>query len=216
MTSGLNKTLVKLALGLHNFSYRLSSKLAIKAEKGLHPKHRLIGYHQFFLDHIGSADKVLDVGCGNGSLAYDLAGKAKTVLGLDISPKKVNSARKNYQRPNLSFVTGDAVSYEFGDKFDVVVLSNVLEHIENRVEFLRKIKILAPKILIRAPMLTRDWLTLYKKELGVEYRLDKTHFVEYTPQDIKQELREAGLILSDYSVQFGEIWVVVKGLAQKF
>jgi len=53
-----------------------------------------------------------------------------------------------------------------------------LEHIENRIEFLNKIKNLAPKILIRVPMINRDWITLYKKELGMEWRLDKTHYID--------------------------------------
>ena len=74
-------------------------------------------------------------------------------------------------------------------KFDVIILSNVLEHIENRIEFLQKIKNLAPKILIRVPMINRDWITLYKKELGVEWRLDKTHYIEYTLESSKQKLK---------------------------
>jgi len=69
-------------------------------------------------------------------------------------------------------------------------LSNILEHIENRVKFLNKIKNLAPKILIRVPMINRDWITLYKKELGVEWRLDKTHYIEYTLESFEKELEK--------------------------
>jgi len=206
----LNKFLTKLALRLHNFSYKLCSKLAIKAEKGLHPKHRLQLYHQFFVDNITSENIILDIGCGNGDLSYNLAQKAKKVLGIDILGEGINKAKAAYKRDNLQFITGNAVDYDFGAQFDVIVLSNVLEHIEDRVEFLIKIKGLAPKILIRVPMLNRDWLTLYKKELGIEYKLDASHFIEYTAETLKEELRQAGLVLGDYSVQFGEIWGVVK------
>ena len=203
------KFLIKLALRLHNFSYKLCSKLAIKAEKGLHPKHRLMAYHQFFVNNITANDSLLDIGCGNGALAYDLAQKSKKVLGIDISGKNIDKAKFACKRDNLRFITGNATVYDFPEQFDVIVLSNVLEHIENRVEFLTKIKGLAPKILIRVPMLNRDWITLYKKELGIEYRLDASHFTEYTAQTLKQELRQAGLALIDYSVQFGEIWGVI-------
>jgi hypothetical protein len=58
-------------------------------------------------------------------------------------------------------------------------------------------------------MINRDWITLYKKELGLDYRLDKRHYVEYTLESFEGELREAGLKIMDYSVQFGEIWAVV-------
>jgi len=203
------KFLIKLALRLHNFSYKLCSKLAIKAEKGLHPKHRLTNYHQFFIDNISLGDSVLDIGCGNGALAYDLAQKSKKVLGIDISGKNIDKAKLAYKRDNLRFIIGDAVSYDFPEQFDIIILSNVLEHIENRVEFLMRIKGLAPKILIRVPMLDRDWISLYKKELGIEYRLDSSHFTEYTTQTLKQELKQVGLVLGDHTLQFGEIWGVI-------
>jgi len=91
----------------------------------------------------------------------------------------------------------------------VIILSNVLEHLKNRIEFLSKIKKLAPKILIRVPMLNRDWITLYKKELGIEYRLDPSHYIEYTLESFEKELQKVGLSLKNYSIQFGEIWAVV-------
>jgi len=82
------KILVKFALRLHNFSYKLSSRFAIKAEReGLHPKHCLMDYHKFFVDNINSNDIVLDIGCGNGALTYDIAKKAKKVIGIDLNKK---------------------------------------------------------------------------------------------------------------------------------
>ena len=59
-------------------------------------------------------------------------------------------------------------------------------------------------------MINRDWITLYKKELGVEWQLDKTHHTEYTLETFKRELEQAGLSLEKYSIQFGEIWAKVK------
>ena len=78
-----------------------------------------------------------------------------------------------------------------------------------RVKFLMSAKKLASKFLIRVPMLSRSWIDVYKKELGLEYRLDKTHFIEYTFEGFKEELSRAGLKVLDYSIQFGEIWAVV-------
>lgn len=87
----------------------------------------------------------------------------------------------------------------------------MLEHIENREDFLLKIKELADKFLIRVPMLNRDWLTYYKRELGAEYFLDSTHKIEYTMESFAQELGKAGLKIDKASIQFGEIWAVVTG-----
>lgn len=201
--------LLKIALHVHNDLYRIASKLAVLHEGGLHPKHRIMKYHEFFVDHVRTTDYVLDIGCGNGALAVDLAKKAKHVIGIDIREKNKQAWLKHTES-NLAFLVADATTYTPIATVDVVVLSNVLEHIEHRNEFLKHIKHLTPTFLIRVPMINRDWITLYKKELGVEYRLDKTHFTEYTLETFTSELTEAGFILENYSIQFGEIWAVVK------
>ena len=59
-------------------------------------------------------------------------------------------------------------------------------------------------------MIDRSWLVLYKKELGIEYRLDKTHYIEYTIDDFKRELEDAELELVDFSIRFGEIWAIAR------
>lgn len=207
------KVLTTLALRLHSLSYKLSTQFAIKAEGGLHPKHRLMNYHKFFVDNVNPNDIVLDIGCGNGPLTRDLAKKAKRVVGIDLNAENIRMAEEKYLAPNIEYLVGNAIDYEFNQRFDVVILSSVLEHIEDRGDFLNKTKNLAPKILIRVPTMDRDWITLYKKEIGLEYRLDKTHFIEYTLESFKGELQKAGLKIDRFSIQFGEIWSVVK---QKF
>ena len=154
---------------------------------------------------------VLDIGCGNGALTYDVAKKAKKVIGIDLNEKNILTARRKYSRENIEYIHGNALSDLPKEQFDVIILSNVLEHIDKRVEFLVSLKKLAPKFLIRVPMLNRSWIDLYKKELGLEYRLDKTHFIEYTFEGFKEELDKAGLRILDYSIQFGEIWAGVGG-----
>ena len=88
------KFLLKMALKMHSFSYKLISFLSIKYEDGLHPKHRLIGYHEFFMHNVGKEDSVLDIGCGNGSLAKDVAKCAKSVMGIDFDPKVIEKAKR--------------------------------------------------------------------------------------------------------------------------
>ena len=65
-------------------------------------------------------------------------------------------------------------------------------------------------MLIRVPMINKSWIILYKKELGLEYRLDKTHQIEYTLNGFKDEMKQANLELIHYSIQFGEIWATLK------
>lgn len=204
------KRLIKLLVKLHNLTYKVITRMSIKAEGGLHPKHRLMNYHYFFIENVNPSDTVLDVGCGNGALTFDLSEKAKKVVGIDISSSNIRFAKARYNSDNIEYHVGDAIHYRLKSKFDVIVLSNMLEHIEDRVAFLKKMRTLAPRLLIRVPMINRDWLTLYKRELGVEWRLDSTHNIEYTLDSFNKELNQSGLRLISHSIQFGEIWALVE------
>lgn len=203
------KIFIKILIYIHNFCYRYIGILAHILEKGIHPKHRLMKYHLFFVNNIDSGDSVLDIGCGNGYLTYDISEKAEKVVAVDLDRKNIELAKKKFFRQNITYLVGDATKLNLKEKFDVVVLSNILEHIEDRHSFLSRIYTLAEKFLIRVPMLNRDWLTYYKKELGCNYLLDPTHKIEYTLETFKKEIDEAGLKVKSYSIQFGEIWAVV-------
>lgn len=205
--SPLRRPFLAILVHIHNSAYHWISFFA--DYEGIHPKHKIQNYHQFFLDNISPTDRVLDIGCGNGAVAFDLAAKAKKVTGIDIVHKNVIQAKKEYHRDNIAFIEGDATTFDFKEMFDVITLSNVLEHIEKRVSFLQDIKKLAPKILIRVPLITRDWISVWKKDNGFSYRLDDTHFIEYTEENFQEEMKEAGLRIDSSYVQFGELYAVV-------
>lgn len=205
----MNKIIIKIFCWINNFSYKIIGFLAIRANRGIHPKHRILNYHKFFIDNISQSDQVLDIGSGNGAVAYDIASKAKKVIGIDIIHENVLRSEKKYHKDNIEFIEGDATTFNFNEKFDVIVLSNVLEHIEDRVSFLKNIKKLAPKILIRVPLITRDWISVWKKENGFSYKLDDTHCIEYTEENFQEEIKKAGLIIDSFYVKFGELYSIV-------
>jgi SAM-dependent methyltransferase len=200
---------IKSLLRLHAFLGKVIDVLAIKANGGLHPKHHLMRYYKFFLENINSGDTVLDIGCGNGFVATQVAKKAGFVTGIDTDRNNIALAKKRALK-NTDFIVGDATAYAFKKKYNAIILSNVLEHIENRIRFLQKVQLLADTILIRVPMIDRDWLPLYRKELGMFYFCDPTHFTEYTFESFRQEMVEAKLMIIFYTIRFGEIWAVVK------
>ncbi|MFX1375564.1 MAG: class I SAM-dependent methyltransferase [Promethearchaeota archaeon] len=205
----LDSIQINLLTKLHNYLYKRISYLSTKLNQGVHPKHRIMDYHSFFFNNITKNSTVLDIGCGNGAVDYDVAQKAKKVVGIDISKKMISYAKTKFHRPNIQYIHGDALKYDFDEIFDYIILSNILEHIKDRLSFLNRIKKLGNVILIRVPMINRSWLTLYKKEIGVEYRLDKSHYIEYTFKSFKKEIKAAGLKIESYSIQFGEIWAII-------
>lgn len=205
-----SKWLQGVFIHLHNYSYHKISEYAAYLHNDIHPKHSILNYHQFFVDHVSNTDRVLDIGSGNGFLAFDLAKKAQTVIGIDVKDYNVVEAKRCYQLDNLQFIFGDATTYDFKEKFDKIILSNVLEHIKDRVALLKHVKKLSNTILLRVPMINRDWLAVYKKNLGYEYRLDSTHYIEYSLESLQAELKQSGWHLDYYQINWGEIWAVLK------
>lgn len=63
----------------------LTGNEACRYGEGVHTKHRHTGYHDFFIKRIHHGEKVLDIGCGNGALSYDLALTGAHVVGMDIN-----------------------------------------------------------------------------------------------------------------------------------
>jgi SAM-dependent methyltransferase len=200
---------IRELLMLDDHLQRRVDVLAIDLDGGIHAKHRLTGYHEFFVNRIGADDRVLDVGCGKGELAYDLAIRTHAqVTGLDFEPVKLEFARARFEAPGLEFVDGDVLDWEPPQPYDVVVLSNVLEHIAPRVELLRRLQegTGARRFLIRVPSIERDWLVPLKREVGLDAYGDPTHETEYTVDQLHAEIESAGLTVADLVQRWGELW----------
>lgn len=206
-----NDSLVFL-FGIDKFLYGLEGNEAIRYGNGEHPKHRHLGYHNFFFENIDYDSSILDFGCGNGALALDIAknSKAASIYAIDINPKNIETAKAKYFHPNIRYVCGDGLVDLPSLNFDTIVLSNVLEHIKDRVKLLNKLneKYKPKKFLIRVPSFERDWRVPLKKEIGVDYRLDDTHFIEYLFPEFENEIFESNLRLSKVYFKWGEIWAV--------
>lgn len=189
--------------------YGLQGRQAVRYGGGIHTKHRHLRYHDFFAERVRPHETVLDIGCGHGAVAHAIAVRTGArVTGIDLSPEAIRQAREQHGAPNVEYVCGDALTDLPEGHFDVVVLSNVLEHIEHRVDFLgRVLEAATPtRLLLRVPLFEREWRVPLKRELGVEWRLDKTHYTEYTNESFLTEMKEAGLQVTHLEVRWGEIW----------
>ena len=75
--------------------------------------------------------KILDIGSGRGELAYALAKSAAHVTGLDYSGDAITIAKQAFKDvDNLDFVHADILKFKARDKFDVILATDVVEHIE--------------------------------------------------------------------------------------
>jgi len=206
------RVLLRWLLRLDNALYHAASRAAVWYGDGQHPKHRVTRYHDFFVERVAPGDRVLDVGCGDGTLAAEVAARTGAwVTGVDRDAVAIRSARALHRDARLTFVEGEARSLPPGP-FSVVILSNVLEHLDGREEFLRAVvRDLGPeRLLIRVPLFERDWRVPLKRELGVDFRLDPTHRIEYTEEEFDAEVARAGLRVEERQVRWGELWSVCR------
>jgi ubiquinone/menaquinone biosynthesis C-methylase UbiE len=97
--------------------------------------------------HIKSTSRILDVGCGPGSITIDLARLVPQghVVGVDISPESVAQARSLAQSQgvtNVEFMQSDAHAIRaLGDEsFDIVHSHMVLMHLSDPVAALREMR----------------------------------------------------------------------------
>jgi 2-polyprenyl-3-methyl-5-hydroxy-6-metoxy-1,4-benzoquinol methylase len=97
---------------------------------------------QFIIDTLKSKlpanAVVLDVGCGNGVISRSLGSYGFNVYGIDVSEKAIEKARQLNSLPNVNF---DVLSAEQlvaeGKKYDAVICSEVLEHLNEPGDLLK-------------------------------------------------------------------------------
>ena len=98
---------------------------------------------------------VLDVGCGTGRFAFQIAPVCNSVTGYDLSSKNIKTANQNLNHQttkNISFIHGNAINLKekLNDRFDFAVITYVIHEIPEaeRAEVLKAIKKVSDKIII--------------------------------------------------------------------
>lgn len=108
----------------------------------------------YLLSSLRPGQRLLDVGCGPGTITLDLAERVApgAVLGVDASPDVVERARAAADarpRPGITdvaFAVGDVYALDHADdSFDVVHAHQVLQHLTEPVAAVREMRrVLAP------------------------------------------------------------------------
>jgi SAM-dependent methyltransferase len=94
------------------------------AENDSLPRQKQAAFHQYVLQklrhHIKPGARVLEWGCGRGSLLKGL--EPSRGLGIDLSPKMIEQAKARNAADHLEFLEGDLHAQVIDEKFDAVVL----------------------------------------------------------------------------------------------
>ncbi|MGH3471297.1 MAG: methyltransferase domain-containing protein [Nocardioidaceae bacterium] len=156
--------------------------------------------HAIVLDLVGSGQRVLDVGCSTGYLAAALAAR-----GNDVSGVELDLAAAEHARPHLKeLVVGDLEELDlvaaFGKRsFDVLVFADVLEHLRNPGDVLRRAVPLLDRggsAVISIPNVAHGAVRLALLQGHFDYSemglLDDTHLRFYTRESVDELLRTSG------------------------
>jgi ubiquinone/menaquinone biosynthesis C-methylase UbiE len=98
----------------------------------------------FFLPHGRQGLRLLDMGCGSGSMTVGLAASVASgeAVGIDVEPTVIERARRRAADdgiPNVFFEVGSAYALPFPDgAFDAVSAHTLLQHVRDPLRVLRE------------------------------------------------------------------------------
>ena len=167
---------------------------------------------------LAGAERVLDVGCGDGKVTAEIAGLVPrgSVLGIDPSHNMIDFACRHFdtaERPNLRFEVADARRLTYRSEFDLVVSFNALHWVPEQEDALRCIRAaLKPggRALLRFVPREAGWAIEYIIE---EVRLRKRWagfftgfrppFAHFTPAQYREMAERSGLLVDHILVENG-------------
>jgi SAM-dependent methyltransferase len=146
--------------------------------------------------YINKKTEVLDIGCGAGTICFYLANKVKKITGVDISERAINTCKKSstvLHIKNVEFRTMNFPVELPSGRYDLIILSEVIEHIENDDIAIKNIAKLLRRngiVLITTPSKNAP---LYR--MGLLHKFDKSvgHLRRYNMDEIQRICRRNGL-----------------------
>jgi len=116
---------------------------------------------------VQAGERVLDIGCGDGTHLLLLEGLGLDISGLDASPVMINRARERLGH-RCTLKTGRAEDLPFEDNaFDVSVLIHTLEFLEDPVAALREAGRVTRRAVFVGGMNEASWSGLCRRVRGV-------------------------------------------------
>lgn len=148
--------------------------------------------------------RVLDMGCGDGTITKKVAEHVREITALDISEKAIEIALRFNMYPKIQYLNIPVEDYQPDKPFNIVLMFEVVEHLYNPAAVFKKVYSLLDKegiVIISTPnfmRLTRriklaPGIRHIRKTLGKDsWRINIDHIKEYTHTELKSLLCQCG------------------------
>jgi glycosyltransferase involved in cell wall biosynthesis len=156
-----------------------------------------VSSHTMAIDSVRPGAKVIDIGCGRGYVARELAKKASHVTGVDqYVPEQSDDPKISYYQWNLD---RDEFPVDLSE-FDQVFLLDIIEHLREPDVFMERLRHAAvrrrPEIVLTTAnigfFITRFMLVLGHFNYGRKGVLDRTHTRLFTFESLRELFEQAG------------------------
>jgi SAM-dependent methyltransferase len=151
----------------------------------------------------GPIGKILEIGCGRGIVVDYLRRSGRDCYGAELSPVSVLDAVKDHVWPGTDCLD---LSAHFRREVELILLLDVIEHIEDAAGFLAGIRQAYPNcrwLIISVPARMELWSN-FDKAYG--------HFRRYDEEMLRRELAQAGAALVRSRYRFVLLYLVMYAL----
>ena len=158
----------------------------------------------------GKYSSILDYGCGGGRFVVEALDKGYSVTGAEYNPDLVANLSKTFTK--ASFLTIDDF-YKSDAKYDIIFLSNVLEHLTNPKEIMLKLRERVSEnglFVLEGPVENNFNLTLFTRKIiffirknffGKKASHTPTHILYANRKNQEQFLKDIGLTTLYYEIK---------------
>lgn len=175
-------------------------------------------YNRWVTKKVGKRISILDVGCGDGTLAQYLRTADNNILGIDISDSAIQKANKKNSYSNVSFLQTTFEDFqENNKKFDAIVFVASIHHMDmiNAIDKAKKLLTKNGVLIIvglAKPSSLSDWIVelariipsriisvIKKNTTSEELNIDVSYDFP-TMNEVRQILNEK---LCGYTLRYG-------------
>jgi len=159
----------------------------------------------FLADNGVHPTSVVEIGCGAGEVLYSLSQKLDGVsqfVGYDISADAISIAKAR-EGGSLAFNHADLLSDDHAP-FDLVLAIDVFEHVEDHLNFLRKLRRCGTNFVFHIP-LDLSAFSILKPNLLLYMRRVAGHLHSFTKEIALATLADTGYHVASYRYTRGAI-----------